>query len=458
MKRIISLILFLGLTSAFADNENYNGQDVSGQDFSYQSLTRSKWVGATADMTQFVHSNLSSADFSEASLTNANLTGADLTSSIFRSTILKDAIFTDAIISGARFYSTHNSDEYLLTKEQLYSTKSYKDKDLRGVYFASYNDLSGWDFSGQNLTSAILRARITGADFTNAIIAKANFNTAVARGFTKEQLYSTKSYQDKNLSGIDLGGNNLNGWDFSGQNLTEARFDNVRVDGTDFTGADFRGGIIDISNGTPIFRNTILDGYGAYVYCGTIINFSMESADDVLVIRKYWSSKSGGFIVTAKIAEADATVSNGAVLTLDIGAELEVTEGTTFTLANNGNLVINTDAGSSTLLSVESGSGLAFENGAVLRVNVEGEFAPSEGEAIVVMSWADGAHITGTDVFTVNETIFLTVNGEAYASGWNYKVADNQFQIVFAQIPEPAFWAAVLGLVALAFAVRRRNQ
>ena len=40
-------------------------------------------------------------------------------------------------------------------------------------------------------------------------------------GFTKEQLYSTASYQAKNLAGIGLYSNGLSGWDFSGQNLAK---------------------------------------------------------------------------------------------------------------------------------------------------------------------------------------------------------------------------------------------
>ena len=203
-------------------------------------------------------------------------------------------------------------------------------------------------------------------------------------------------------------------------------------------------------SGAPIYKTTIMSD-------GVIKNFTMTSEAESFTIHKYTPATGGGEMISAKISEANATVSGGAVLTLENGAELEVIDERTLTIAGDGNLIINTDAESSTSFTVASGAGLAFENGAVLRVNVEGAFAPSEGEAIVVMSWADGSHITGANLFVVDETIFLTVNGEAYAGDWNYKVADNQFQIVFEQIPEPAFWAAVLGAFALAFAARRRR-
>jgi hypothetical protein len=50
----------------------------------------------------------------------------------------------------------------------------------------------------------------------------ARFNETTSRGFTKEQLYSTASYQQKNLQGIDLVGNDLTGWDFNAQDLRGA--------------------------------------------------------------------------------------------------------------------------------------------------------------------------------------------------------------------------------------------
>jgi len=109
------------------------------------------------------------------------------------------------------------------------------------------------------------------------------------------------------------------------------------------------------------------------------------------------------------------------------------------------------------LLSVASGAGLAFEDGAILRVNIEGVFSASDVSVLTIMGWEDDSHITGVNVFAVDETLFLTVNGEAYAGDWNYRIFDKQFQIVFEQIPEPAFYAAVLGIAVLAFAARRRK-
>ncbi len=111
-----------------------------------------------------------------------------------------------------------------LTKDQLYSTKSYKPtggQDLSGIVLAG-NDLSGWNFTGENLANANFdSATLSGATLTNANVAGANFRATVSGGFTKDQLYSTASYKSplKDLTGIDLSHNNLAGWDISGQNL-----------------------------------------------------------------------------------------------------------------------------------------------------------------------------------------------------------------------------------------------
>ena len=74
-----------------------------------------------------------------------NLTGASLGSST-----LRNADFTDAIVRNALFFS---STRHGFGKEQLYSTASYKEKNLQGIDLQS-NDLTGSDFRGQDLTGA----------------------------------------------------------------------------------------------------------------------------------------------------------------------------------------------------------------------------------------------------------------------------------------------------------------
>jgi uncharacterized protein YjbI with pentapeptide repeats len=60
------------------------------------------------------------------------------------------ADLTGALVTAASFTSTIS-----FRKEQLYSTASYRAKDLSGIGLAGL-DLTGWNFSEQNLNGANL--------------------------------------------------------------------------------------------------------------------------------------------------------------------------------------------------------------------------------------------------------------------------------------------------------------
>ena len=53
-----------------------------------------------------------------------------------------------------------------------------------------------------------------------------------------------------------------------------------------------------------------------------------------------------------------------------------------------------------------------------------------------------------------DKTLFLTVNGEKYKGLWNYILKSDGLYISI-NIPEPATYAVIFGLLALGFAVRR---
>ena len=571
-KIFLGIIMMLQLHSAFADNENYDGQDVSGKDFSGKSHKNSSWVSSTASGTIFSTSEnatsysnsdftgaylknanfkdaiLSNTDFTDAiveganfnysspitsgnklnteqlystasyknknltgcgfaniDLTKCNFTGINLTNVVFTATRLAGCDFTDAIIEGASFAAT---TEKGFNQEQLYSTASYKNKNLRGVSFAS-NDLlrlngnpSAWDFTGQDLTNAnfyhslisggsysnffrpvILTdaiiegadftylqtyeakygitpsqlystasyknknltgikfndnymvgfdftgqnmtnvsfwgAELNNADFTNANltnvdfrfsdISNANFDNAIIEGanvtdITTKQLYSTASYKEKNLKGVTFSVYSYAGWlagaDFAGQNLMNADFTGQSLNNTDFTKADLRGG--SMKSNYVITKNTIMGD-------GRIKDFSMVSSDDSFSIRKYTPAAEGGEMISAKIGE-DATISGGAELALENGAELEVVDAASFSVANGSSIIINTDADSSTKVLIASDATLAFETGSILSVNIECDEAEYEALQVSIMDFEDGACITGLDALVKGETILLSVN------------------------------------------------
>ena len=121
-----------------------------------------------------------SLDFNE--LTAWNFRNQDLTGANFRSSTLTDVDLTGAVIAGADFAGTEAPQA--LTAAQLYSTQSYRGKDLRGVRFGvectecrwPRNTLTGWDFRDQNLYgSQFSSIQIEGADFSGANLTNANF-------------------------------------------------------------------------------------------------------------------------------------------------------------------------------------------------------------------------------------------------------------------------------------------
>ena len=84
-------------------------------------------------------------ELGEIDLSNNNLDGWSLSEKN-----LLDTNFSNSVISNADFSVTTDKG---FTKEQLYSTSSYVNKDLHGIKLGD-NDLSGWGFSGKNLQKA----------------------------------------------------------------------------------------------------------------------------------------------------------------------------------------------------------------------------------------------------------------------------------------------------------------
>ena len=199
-----------GFTAAqLYSTQSYQAKDLSGIELGDNDLTG--W--------DFSGQNLTGASFFRSTLTNTNLTGT--------------------IVAGTDFADTTS---YGFTEEQLKSTASYQQKDLREFQLRS-NDLTGWDFSGQDLTNADLSwSTLTNADLTESLVNGASLGD----GMTMQQLQSTACYRTKNLQGITLWGD-LTGWDFSGQDLTGASF-SLYYAGlatpSILTGADFTGAIV----------------------------------------------------------------------------------------------------------------------------------------------------------------------------------------------------------------------
>ena len=94
-----------------------------------------------------------------------------------------------------------------LTEANLYSN-TLSGAILAGADLTSSNlnaaVLSGAILANANLTDALCSATLAGANLTGAVITRADFGNTTSKGFTREQLYSTQTYQDGKQPG-DLG-------------------------------------------------------------------------------------------------------------------------------------------------------------------------------------------------------------------------------------------------------------
>jgi uncharacterized protein YjbI with pentapeptide repeats len=222
--------------------------DLSGWDFSGQRVFGASFHSTTLAKEQlYSTASYQAKDLSRIGLRRNDLRGWDfsgqnLSHVMFDYAQLANADFTGAALTGASFSDTTSRG---FTKEQLYSTASYQQKDLSQVRLDGFNDLRGWDFRGQDLTNANFDfSLLTNADFTDAVVTGTIFHRTTSadpsRSFSKEQLYSTASYRQKNLTGIGLRAVDLSGWDFSGQNLTGANLFDSKLTHADFNGAIVR--------------------------------------------------------------------------------------------------------------------------------------------------------------------------------------------------------------------------
>ena len=110
------------------------------------------------------------------------------------------------------------------------------------------------------------RTGLSNVNFAMAIIRNAGFSHTTSSGFTKEQLYSTASYQSKGLGAIRLQSNDLSGWDLSGQFLRKADFNFANATTADFSQADLTGArlmdttLLDADLSNAIIKDALLNG------------------------------------------------------------------------------------------------------------------------------------------------------------------------------------------------------
>ena len=278
----------------FGNNFRRIGNSTSW-DFTGQDLTGAGFSGTVFDRAE---------KFAETNFTDANIAGVDLSHAVFGG------------------FST----------EHLYSTASYRAKDLRGIILDN-NDLTRWNFADQDLTNAWLSsdlfaisskltdavfsnanltnvtlsgAELTNADFSGAFIKGADLRAT--RGLTQTQFYSTASYQERDLSFVQFGAHDLSNWEFSNMNLQNANFQgadltNASFDGANLFGADFRETKGFTPSDSTILRNTILPDH-------RIRGLHLSEGDSLTLSARSYRAFGGSEV----IVEEKLIVESGAVL------------------------------------------------------------------------------------------------------------------------------------------------
>ncbi len=210
--------------------------------------------------SEFITQDLSGAVFDGCNLYGVRIDGCILKGVSFRGAIFagahvevnatdEGADFTDATINGVsrvwqskgNAFSLYGMD---LTPQQLMSTWSYRNKDLRQCAIrASYpypsREVASFHFRGADLREATLRGNCFKCDFTNARIDGAFFDDD---SITFEQLASTWDFRKRRLrvrlfSSAKPGATSTRKWDFSQINLvgSDISFRASEVDFTDAT-------------------------------------------------------------------------------------------------------------------------------------------------------------------------------------------------------------------------------
>ena len=448
MKKYLSLLFVIVASVAFADNEVYNWQDVSGENFTGSSYKNSSWANCTAvgtifssnqnstDYTgayfgganltnaDFTNANLTNVDFdgglSSSTLTNVNFTGSNLENANLWGEDVSSVNFTDANLTNVTF--GHYSG---MTNAQLRSASSVKGISIYNI------DMTNWDLSNLDLTGArfdnnsifnntnLTNAKLTSVNFCLSHLENANFTGAdltsacfyESYGLTDDQLRSAYSVRGIHISFstvLDFFVFDMTHWDLSKLDLTSASFINVNMTEVDFTGTDLRGAIFKDNMGNPIYHNTIMSD-------GVIQNMSFVTSKDMLIIRENTD-------ILTKIVDS-AILTDGKIIFED-GGFIAITDGVTLTFSDAFEFVVSDGVTNlSELLSMGK-------------------------DSTIVMSG-----YTNEEAGSAFSNLFKTEDGSDV-----YITIEDSFIIKGNVVPEPSTYAIIFGILALSFVVYRRRK
>ncbi len=374
-------------------------------------------------------------------------------------------------ISGLNFYSGseiyNNGAAPGYTQNQ--NNRKIMNLDLSyGKFMGAYTNESGAIFTYQYLINAdFSNAKLQGSNFYGATLSNATFTDAEVSyvnfsnaSFSYEMLVQTKSYADKDLRGLQMTASAAGG-DFSGQNLQGAKLNGISAT-TDFSNADLRG--VSFTPSAGIYTNTITPtGVLMIKVDGTIYRgVHLRNNSQYLRIRKSESEQ-------AVVLNASTTAKGGSQIIIEVGGELQLkslnTTEVTFTLQDT-TLIFNVDVKDNTLEAGKihltkdgnfASGKLAIQNTASIKLILDDNFLISEELDLMLINNKEGT-ITGN--FEKEQVSILYADGSSYEGIWSVITSSDDISgigIRF-EIPEPNAYAAIFGLISLAFGIYRKRK
>ena len=236
------------------------------------NLTRSDFLLSNLTNANLNSANLAKVKFWKAELNGTNLTNANLSDSFIIDSNLISANFENATINGTYFSGVQN-----FTKEQLYSTASYKANDLSYLNIEDIN-ISDWNFEGQNLTNSRIITNSTNINLNLADIR----NSYLAGGLAAD--LGNTILADGHIDGLDL---------FTGETLLirdfdddiEITIDNKMIVNTDTTlkilfEDNSWGSKISLSKNLPVVLNGTLElGFAPHTDINSLVGTTFEIFD-----------------------------------------------------------------------------------------------------------------------------------------------------------------------------------
>ena len=311
----------------FADNENYDGQDVSGKNFSKISHRYSSWIGVTAKGTIFSghygsETSYVFSNFTNATLTKADFTSANLLGTAFTNANLSEASLGEANVQDADFTNANLSGAWLMKVKNLTDTQLRSASDITKIYI---DNISKFNLSGLNMSGAYLRdANVQDANFTNANLSGADLHDANVQdaNFTNANLSGASLWEVKNLTDTQLRSAsditkihivNVSKFNLSGLNMSGAWLHGANAQDANFTNANLSGASLGEANVQDVnFTNANLSGASLWEV-KNLTDTQLRSASDITKISIDNVSKfnlsglnmSGAYLSGANAEDAD---------------------------------------------------------------------------------------------------------------------------------------------------------